>query len=137
MAWWRKHKDLSPGNESVRNESAPTVRGPARATIADSSEDESPSETKLEPIPLEVTDVLDLHTFAPRQVEAVVRTYLEEARTKGFATVRIIHGKGIGVQRALVRTVLSKTSFVGSYQDAPAEAGGWGATVVWFKPDSR
>jgi len=86
------------------------------------------------PVFLEVTDVLDLHTFAPREVKAVVQTYLEEARAKGFSTVRIIHGKGMGAQRALVHAVLSRTPFVASYQDAPAGAGGWGATVAWFTP---
>lgn len=90
-----------------------------------------------EPVRLEVTDVLDLHTFAPREVEAVVRTYLEEARARGFPAVRIIHGKGIGTQRAMVYAVLSRTDFVATFQDAPAEAGGWGATVVWFSASSR
>ena len=137
MAWWRKRKALPPGNASVLNEPAPTTQRLAQPTAADSSDDESTSETTLDPIPLEVTDVLDLHSFAPREVDAVVRTYLEEARARGFTTVRIIHGKGIGTQRALVRAVLSKTGFVVSYQDAPAEAGGWGATVVWFTLDRR
>ena len=61
---------------------------------------------------LEVTDVLDLHTFAPRDILPVVEAYLEEARAKGFETVRIIHGKGTGVQRARVQAALSRTPFV-------------------------
>ena len=81
---------------------------------------------------LEVTDVIDLHTFAPRDIPAVVEAYLEEARAKGFSTVRIIHGKGKGVQRAIVQAALSRTPFVASFQDAPMGAGGWGATIVWF-----
>ena len=85
-----------------------------------------------EPVQLEVTDVLDLHTFAPRDIPAVVEAYLEEARAKGFKTVRIIHGKGKGVQRARVQAALSRTPFVESFQDAPMGAGGWGATIVWF-----
>ncbi|MBI2815528.1 MAG: Smr/MutS family protein [Acidobacteria bacterium] len=96
-------------------------------------EDAAP-EPDLEPIRLEITDILDLHTFAPRETGDAVKTYLEEARTKGYTTVRIIHGKGIGVQREIVHSILSRTEFVASYQDAPAEAGSWGATVVWFKP---
>jgi len=132
MAWWRKRRTHAPGHASAINESTPTLDGAPSATVADSSEEEWPSDSTRHPIPLEVTDVLDLHSFAPREVEAVVRTYLDEARARGFTTVRIIHGKGIGMQRALVRAVLSKTAFVASYQDAPAEAGGWGATVVWF-----
>ena len=84
------------------------------------------------PIQLEVTDVIDLHTFAPRDIPVVVEAYLEEARAKGFETVRIIHGRGKGVQRARVQSVLRRTPFVASFQDAPMGAGGWGATIVWF-----
>jgi dsDNA-specific endonuclease/ATPase MutS2 len=84
------------------------------------------------PIVLEVTDILDLHLFRPREVAEVVKTYLEEARARGFSTVRIIHGKGTGTQREIVRSVLSKTNFVSSFEDAPAQAGGWGATIAWF-----
>lgn len=86
---------------------------------------------------LEISDVIDLHTFAPRDIPAVVETYLEEARAKGFETVRIIHGRGKGVQRARVQSVLSRTPFVASFQDAPMGAGGWGATLVWFAPKER
>ena len=95
--------------------------------------DESPWESGG-PVRLEVTDVLDLHTFAPRDILAVLEAYLEEARAKGFETVRIIHGKGTGVQRARVQVALSRTPFVASFQDAPMGAGGWGATIVWFRP---
>jgi len=90
-----------------------------------------------EPVRLEVTDVLDLHTFAPRDIPVVVEAYLEEARAKGFETVRIIHGKGKGVQRARVQAMLSRTPFVASFQDGPMGAGGWGATIVWFTPKSN
>ncbi len=90
-----------------------------------------------EPVELELTDVLDLHEFRPRDVAEVVKTYLAEARKKGFPTVRIVHGKGIGTQREIVRSVLSKTEFVESFGDAPAQAGGWGATVVWFRAPSE
>ena len=83
---------------------------------------------------LEISDVLDLHTFAPRDIPAVVETYLEEARAKGLTTVRLIHGRGKGVQRARVQSVLRRTPFVASFQDAPMGAGGWGATIVWFTP---
>ena len=79
---------------------------------------------------IEITDVFDLHTIPPRQVKAVVEEYLREARRKGFPVVRIIHGKGIGVQREVVRAVLSRTSFVEDWADAPPDAGGLGATIV-------
>ena len=83
-----------------------------------------------EPFRIPVTDVFDLHAVRPKEVEAVVEAYLEEAQRLGFKALRIIHGRGIGVQREIVRAVLARTPFVLSYQDAPAEAGGWGATLV-------
>jgi dsDNA-specific endonuclease/ATPase MutS2 len=89
------------------------------------------------PVQLEITDVLDLHTFAPRDIPVVVEAYLEEARAKGFETVRIIHGKGKGVQRAMVQSALRRTPFVESFQDAPMGAGGWGATIAWFRQGDR
>ena len=86
-----------------------------------------------EPVRLEITDVLDLHAFSPRDVRAVVGEYLYQARLKGFRRVRIIHGKGVGVQREAVRKILAGTPFVEHFSDAPPEAGGWGATVVTMK----
>jgi len=83
-----------------------------------------------EPVVIEITDVFDLHTIPPKQVKVVVEEYLHEARAKGFPVVRIIHGKGIGVQREIVRTVLSRTPSVIGWTDAPPEAGGLGATIV-------
>ncbi|MDQ3804432.1 MAG: Smr/MutS family protein [Acidobacteriota bacterium] len=82
---------------------------------------------------MEITDVFDLHAFAPREVRAVVEEYLREARRKGLRRVRIIHGKGVGVQREAVRQILARTPFVEHFSDAPPEAGGWGATVVRLK----
>ena len=83
-----------------------------------------------EPVRIPIADVLDLHSVPPRDVEAVVEEYLIEARAAGFRAIRIIHGRGIGVQREIVRAVLRRTTFVGDFSDAPAEAGGWGATVA-------
>jgi len=83
-----------------------------------------------EPVRIPITDVFDLHSVPPRDVQGVVEAYLEEARQMGFRAIRIIHGRGIGVQREIVRTVLARTSFVLSYGDAPPEAGGWGATIA-------
>ena len=83
-----------------------------------------------EPIRIPITDVFDLHTVPPRDVEAVVEEYLLEANRLGLKAIRIIHGRGIGVQREIVRAVLARTPFVAGFRDAPAEAGGWGATVV-------
>jgi dsDNA-specific endonuclease/ATPase MutS2 len=83
-----------------------------------------------EPVRIAVTDVFDLHTVPPRDVREVVEEYLLEAHRLGFKALRIIHGRGIGVQREMVRSILQKTSFVIGFGDAPAEAGGWGATIV-------
>lgn len=86
-----------------------------------------------EPFEIEITDSLDLHAFQPRDVKAVVTEYLKEAHKKGFRVVRIIHGKGVGVQRETVRKVLSETEFVKSFKNAPEFSGSWGATVATFK----
>jgi dsDNA-specific endonuclease/ATPase MutS2 len=83
-----------------------------------------------EPVRIPITDVFDLHSVPPRDVQGVVEAYLEEAWRLGFRAIRIIHGRGIGVQREMVRAVLARTSFVVAFGDAPAEAGGWGATVA-------
>ncbi len=86
-----------------------------------------------EPVRIPITDVFDLHSVQPREVAAVVEAYLEEAQRLGFKALRIIHGRGIGVQREIVRAVLKRTPFVASFGDAPPEAGGWGATVVTLR----
>ena len=86
-----------------------------------------------EPIRIPITDVFDLHTVQPKEVAAVVEAYLEEANRLGLKAVRLIHGRGIGVQREIVRAVLARTPFVLSYRDAPPEAGGWGATLVTLR----
>jgi dsDNA-specific endonuclease/ATPase MutS2 len=92
--------------------------------------DESPFD---EPIQLPITDVFDLHSVSPRDVKPVVEEYLSEAYRLGYRAVRIIHGRGIGVQREVVREILARTPFIESYRDAPLDAGGWGATIVTMK----
>jgi dsDNA-specific endonuclease/ATPase MutS2 len=86
-----------------------------------------------EPVRIPITDVFDLHTVPPRDVKPVVEAYLEEAHRLGIRALRIIHGRGIGVQREIVRGVLARTEFVESFKDSPAEAGGWGATIVTLR----
>jgi hypothetical protein len=83
-----------------------------------------------EPVVVEITDVIDLHSINPRDVRRVVEEYLQEARRAGFPSVRIIHGKGKGLQRDLVRSILDRTPFVKDCMDAPPDAGGWGATIA-------
>ncbi len=86
-----------------------------------------------EPVRIPITDVFDLHSVPPRDVQAVVEEYLNEANRLGLKALRIIHGRGIGVQREIVRVVLARTAFVREFRDAPAEAGGWGATIVTLR----
>ena len=83
-----------------------------------------------ETVEFEITDVLDLHTFPPSEVKDLVRDYLDLAYGKGLREVRIIHGKGIGQQRRMVRTLLERDPRVVEFGDPPGEAGGWGATWV-------
>lgn len=80
--------------------------------------------------PPELTDVLDLHTFSPRDVKALVGDYVDEAVARGWAEVRIIHGKGVGTLRTIVHAVLDKHPAVISYRLADGHRGGWGATIV-------
>ena len=86
-----------------------------------------------EPIRIPITDVLDLHSVPAKDMQGVVEEYLIEAHRLGYKVLRIIHGRGIGVQREMVRAVLTRTSLVESFGDAPAEAGGWGATLVTLR----
>ena len=83
-----------------------------------------------EPVRIPIEDALDLHAFAPKDVPSVVAEYLEAAHARGFTEVRLIHGRGAGVQRRIVRTVLAKHPLVAGYTDAPPQRGGWGATIV-------
>ncbi len=83
-----------------------------------------------EPVRIPITDVIDLHTIQPRETKLLVEEYLSEAQRAGFRSVRIIHGKGRGVQRQMVRSILARTPFILDWSDAPPEAGGLGATIV-------
>jgi len=87
-----------------------------------------------EPVPLPIDGVLDLHTFAPKQVKEVVTDYLDACREAGILEVRIVHGKGIGNLRRTVHAALARRADVVSYALARPEFGGWGATIVRLKP---
>ena len=82
-------------------------------------------------IPIE--DWIDLHTFQPREVQSLVAEYIHQARQRGFRQVRIIHGRGAGVQRAIVQSILRKDPGVLSFSDVPDR----GATVVILALPSR
>lgn len=93
------------------------------------TEDPDPDPEVVE-IPLE--DFIDLHPFPPRDIPDVVEAYLEQALEAGIAEVRLIHGRGTGVQRQRVRSVLDKHQKVTGFADATPDRGGWGATVAWL-----
>ncbi len=89
-----------------------------------------------EPPPFEIplTGELDLHAFSPRDIPSVVEEYVRACRERGILRLRLAHGRGRGVQRAVVRRALAAMTGVVSFSDAPPAAGGWGATVVNLRP---
>jgi len=89
--------------------------------------------SESEPVEIPITDVFDLHPFAPPDAKAAFEAWLDEAHLRGFKALRVIHGRGIGAQRAMVRKILARQDFVLSYSDAPADAGGWGATLITLR----
>ena len=74
-----------------------------------------------------------MHSFLPRDVPSVVDEYLRAAHARGFREVRLIHGRGIGVQRAIVQSLLRDHPLVTRFTDAPEDRGGRGATVVMLR----
>jgi len=81
-------------------------------------------------IEIPITDTLDLHPFRPNEIRDVAHEYLLEAHARGFRQVRLIHGRGIGMQRENIRKLLASLDFVEAFHDADGSGGGWGATVV-------
>ena len=86
-----------------------------------------------EPLRLPIEGELDLHAFAPRDIPSLVEEYVRACREQGVLTLRLVHGRGRGVQRAVVRRVLGSHPDVLRFDDAPPQRGGWGATVVALK----
>lgn len=92
---------------------------------------EPPDDPEIpEEIVLPIEDSIDLHAFRPNEIRSVVESYLEEAACHGLREVRLIHGRGIGVQREIIRSLLSRHPAVETFFDAEPGRGGWGATVV-------
>ena len=89
----------------------------------------------MDPIIYEITDLLDLHTFNPKEVPDLIEDYLMACMEKGIDSVRIIHGKGTGALKRRVQSILSQHRLVLTFKDAPPEAGGWGATLVRLRPE--
>jgi DNA/RNA-binding domain of Phe-tRNA-synthetase-like protein len=92
-----------------------------------------PMEESDEPAEIVVDGVLDLHTFDPRDLRALIPDYLQACRERGLKSVRIIHGKGTGALRESVHALLSRSPLVASFRLAAGDAGGWGATLVELK----
>jgi DNA-nicking Smr family endonuclease len=101
-----------------------------KADNSDSFETDSPFG---EPVEIPSQDSIDLHPFQPKDIPSVVEEYLEQCKQAGFHEVRLIHGKGTGVQRHVVQALLQRHPAVDSFHDAPLEAGSWGATIVILK----
>jgi DNA-nicking Smr family endonuclease len=102
--------------------------------------DESDKDQHVEPdwtqaVEIPIDGVLDLHTFSPKELPGLLDDYLAACLEKGILDVRIIHGKGKGILRDRVRSILKKHRLVKGYEEAPFHAGGWGATLVKLIPD--
>ena len=108
----------------------------AGSTVGTEEAEDEDEPDPTQPFKIEVEDSIDLHSFPPRDVPDVVDAYLVEAVEKGFSEVRLIHGRGIGVQRERVQKLLARHSLVSGFHDAPPDRGGWGATIAYLKKES-
>jgi hypothetical protein len=90
-------------------------------------------EANMKPVVVPIDGVLDLHTFSPGDLKDLMQDYIDACRDAGILDLRVIHGKGSGVMRKRVQSLLAKDPRVNAFQDAPPEAGGWGATLVKLK----
>ena len=124
---------LKPCGRLCRHRVA-TIIGRVNVGADDPGERDGPDDDRDGVVVMEIEDWIDLHTFQPREIPDVVDSYLEAAAEKGFHEVRIIHGRGKGVQRQRVRAVLERSRWVEDFSDAPGRRGGWGATLVWLRP---
>jgi len=122
-----------PSEEKPRDDAAARAAEGAAEGADEGADDEAGDEAaweEPEPLELAITDVIDLHSFPPKEVSSVVRDYLDAAYERGLRKLRIIHGRGVGVQRKTVRTLLQRDPRVSAFGDADASGGGWGATWV-------
>ena len=88
----------------------------------------------LPPLHIPIEGTLDLHPFAPRDIPSVVEEYIFEAHARGLAEVRVVHGRGRGVQRGIVQNVLEKHPLVIAFFDDPDSH--LGATIATLKPQT-
>jgi DNA-nicking Smr family endonuclease len=94
---------------------------------------DAPSGDPPDALNLPIDGVLDLHTFAPREVKQLVPEYLRECQERGILHVRIVHGKGTGALRRQVHALLAKAPEVAAFASAGESGGGWGATLVTLR----
>ena len=87
----------------------------------------------MKPVVVPINGVLDLHTFAPSELKRLIQDYIDACLDSNIHDLRVVHGKGSGVMRARVRSLLKRDLRVQAFEDAPADAGGWGATLVTLK----
>lgn len=128
--------DAEPGRGSHR--SAPA--GSHEVRVAPGDDRTAPGDDRDDageaPLVVPITGELDLHAFAPSDVPSVVADYVEACREAGVRELRLVHGRGRGVQRAVVRRVLGALAGVRDVRDAPPGSGGWGATLARLSDDS-
>ena len=92
------------------------------------------AEEQEEPIPIDITSELDLHTFRPNEIGSLIPEYINECRKKGIFEIRIIHGKGTGTLREGVHQLLKTLPEVKSFRLGDQTSGSWGATLVFLAP---
>ncbi|OQX23649.1 MAG: DNA mismatch repair protein MutS [Desulfobacteraceae bacterium IS3] len=90
---------------------------------------------EIEPVIVPIEDVLDLHTFRPKEIPDLLDDYFSACIGLNIFSVRVIHGKGKGILKKRVHDILKKHPLVSSFRSAPSEDGGWGAVIVELKQE--